>query len=104
MHVDHKTFTLLPSVEICGFHLIYDLNMVAGLESQARPKGFLSNFYHVIESYDEDDAVEEEEEFRFNDAPVHEGHSHQNGIFTLFGIETIKKVSHIIKSETAKYM
>ena len=35
MHLDHKTFTLLPSVEIRAFHLIYHLRMVAGLESQA---------------------------------------------------------------------
>ena len=44
MHVDHKTFTLLPSVEICGFHLIYYPHMVAGLESQARLNLFTLNY------------------------------------------------------------
>ena len=39
-----------------------------------------------------------------NGATEHEGHSHQSGILTLFGLVTVKKISHIIKSETAKYM
>ena len=45
--------------------------------------------------YDDDDggAVEE---FRFNDVSIHEGHSHQNGLFTLFGIE--KMSYHLIRN------
>ena len=38
-------------------------------------KGFLSNFFHVIESDDDDDdddnVEEDEEEFIFNDASIH---------------------------------
>ena len=57
-----------------------------GLSQSVHPKlckSFLSNFNHVNES----DEEEEEED--------------QNGILTLFGIEMAKKISHIIKSETA---
>ena len=90
-HVDHKTFTLLPSVELCAF---YHFHFVADLEPQAsqsdhpkQRKCFLSNFYHVIESDDE------KEEVRIKDASIHEGHLHQNGILILLGIKTAKEVS-----------
>ena len=90
MHVDHKTFTLLPSVEICAFYLMFHFHIVADLEPQAsqsvhpKPrKCFRSNFYHVIESHDDDEEEEEEAEFRINGASIHEGHLYQNGILTL---------------------
>ena len=44
----------------------------------------------MTESDDEEEEVAEEE-FRLNDASVHEGHLHENGILTLFGIEMAKK-------------
>ena len=52
-------------------------------------KGFLSNFYQVIEPYgndddDNDDADDDDDdddyEFRFNDVLIHEGHLRQNVI------------------------
>ena len=55
------------------YHL---LHMVAGLESQARLH--LSTPNSFIESDDNDD----DDEFRFNDASIHEGHLRQNGILT----------------------
>ena len=99
MHVDHKTFTLLPSVEICALSSVSSYGQrprVAGLFQSVHLKlckGFLRNFYHVTESDDD------EEEFSLNDPSVHEGHLHQNGILTLIGIETAKKISHIVKSK-----
>ena len=87
-HLSHQMFTLLLSVEICGFHLIYHLlHMVIASSPPVLPsllKGFLSNFYHVIELYgDDDDYV-----FSFNDVLIHEGHLCQNVILLGFGIET----------------
>ena len=40
-------------------------------------KGFLSNFYQVIESYGDDD---DDHEFRLNDVLIHEVHVCQNVI------------------------
>ena len=68
---------------------------VAGLSPSVHPKlrkGVLSIFYHVIE-YEDD-----ENELRFKDASIHKGHLRQNGILTLFGIETAKKIRQVIKS------
>ena len=45
-------------------------------------KGFLSNFYHVIESDDDDDDDDDDDngnEFRFIDTSIHESHLRQNG-------------------------
>ena len=64
--------------------------------------GFLSSFYHAIEYDDNDDNEDDDDdddddddfdhdEFRFNDASIHEGHFPQNGLLTLFGIETTKR-------------
>ena len=58
------------------------------LSSQISSKGFLNNFYHVIESYDDDDVDDDDDnddysydnEFRFNDVLIHEGHLRQDVI------------------------
>ena len=55
---------------------------VTGSSPSVHPKprkGFLSNFYYIIES----DGDGDDDEFRFNDASIHEGHLRQNGILTL---------------------
>ena len=45
--------------------------------------------------------VDDDDEFRFNDASTHEGHLRQNGKLTWFCNETAIKVSHIcIKCKT----
>ena len=49
--------------------------MVAGLESQVRLH--LSTLNSVTEFDDDDD-----DEFRFNDVSIHEGHLRQNSILT----------------------
>ena len=86
---------------------------VTGLSQSVHPKprkGFLSNFYHVIESDDDDDDNEEEEEEEKEGEVEELGLTMiqsmrviciKNGILTLFGIETAKTLCYIIKSETA---
>ena len=47
------------------------------------------------------DAVDDDDEFRFNDASTHEGHLRQNGELTWFCSETIIMISHkCIKCKT----
>ena len=50
-----------------------------------RRKGFLGNFYHVIESDHYDD------ELRLNDPSTHKVHLRLNGILTWFVIEMAKR-------------
>ena len=69
--------------------------MVAGSSpsvlNPSPPLCFLSNFYHVIEFDDDDndgdDDDDDGDEFRFNDATIHEGHLRQNSILIWFFIE-----------------
>ena len=76
---------MLPGVEMCGCHLI--LLIAACLHLSKLHRGFLNNFYHVIEydddnDDDDDDYVNDDDGFRFNSALINEDHLRQNGIWT----------------------
>ena len=97
MHVDQKTFTLLPSVETCAFHLIYHLHMVTGLKLQARLNLSTLNYakaFSVISVMSLNLMMimmmmmrRRKRRFMFNDKSIHESHLHQNSILTLIGNE-----------------
>ena len=61
-------------------------------------KGFLSNFYHVIESDDDND---DDDEFRFNDSSIYEGYFCVKMVFILVLLLKTVKRCHIIESEIA---